>query len=327
MSRRWSLNAKPTTDTANAHPYGLNPFGHQGLPHDPVTNLVYNRARMLHPRLGRFMQRDPLGYVDGPNRYQMLRSNPVNLIDPWGLQSDAPSIDDIFGDLQGGITGDVWGDPSITKAVDFGDDCEFLLFINGIKNTNEDAENSYDDLRDNLTFPKQQSARVQNGTHYSDLGDWAQVGFNEIGTVLPVRTLAGRRTVRQIRQMAEAAKDNGCCCYTIHVVAHSQGTAVFDEAIKTLSPKIKKRIDYQGAGPQSLIGNDRGLGRSKNWLKHGDPVPIPGNLIEMLPFFNDRFNTERFGDPDAPLDSKWHPFRDNYVSKFTPSSLESTCDD
>ncbi|BAM02978.1 hypothetical protein PSMK_08190 [Phycisphaera mikurensis NBRC 102666] len=47
----------------------LNPFGHQGLHHDEATGLIYNRARMLHPTLGRFVQRDPLGYVDGANQY------------------------------------------------------------------------------------------------------------------------------------------------------------------------------------------------------------------------------------------------------------------
>ena len=47
----------------------LNPFGHQGLHHDEATGLVYNRARMLHPGLGRFVQRDPLGYVDGMSVY------------------------------------------------------------------------------------------------------------------------------------------------------------------------------------------------------------------------------------------------------------------
>jgi RHS repeat-associated protein len=40
-------------------------IGHQGLYHDAETGLIYNRARMLHPTLGRFTQRDPLGYVDG----------------------------------------------------------------------------------------------------------------------------------------------------------------------------------------------------------------------------------------------------------------------
>ncbi len=39
---------------------GLNPFGHQGLMHDDASEMVNNRARMLHVGLGQFGQRDPL---------------------------------------------------------------------------------------------------------------------------------------------------------------------------------------------------------------------------------------------------------------------------
>jgi len=37
----------------------------QGLMLDEETGLIYNRYRYLHATLGRFCQRDPLGYVDG----------------------------------------------------------------------------------------------------------------------------------------------------------------------------------------------------------------------------------------------------------------------
>ena len=37
-----------------------------------------------NPHLGRFMQRDPLGYPDGMNGYQGCRSQPVSLTDPAG---------------------------------------------------------------------------------------------------------------------------------------------------------------------------------------------------------------------------------------------------
>jgi RHS repeat-associated protein len=57
-------------------------FGHQGLMHDEMLGLIYNRARML--RFGRFMQRDPLGYVDGLAVYKYISSNPVNGVDPSG---------------------------------------------------------------------------------------------------------------------------------------------------------------------------------------------------------------------------------------------------
>ena len=59
----------PFTGGVN-QPYGLNEFGHQGLYHDEESGLIYNRARELHPTLGRFMQRDPLGYVDGGSLYE-----------------------------------------------------------------------------------------------------------------------------------------------------------------------------------------------------------------------------------------------------------------
>jgi RHS repeat-associated protein len=57
----------------------------QGLHHDTATGLVYNRARMLNPILGRFMQRDPMGYVGSANLYGYVNSNSVNLVDPLGL--------------------------------------------------------------------------------------------------------------------------------------------------------------------------------------------------------------------------------------------------
>ena len=63
---------------------GLNPHGHQGLRHDPVTGLVENRHRVLHPTLGRFAQRDPLEYIDDSSLHEYLRSNPLTHLDPTG---------------------------------------------------------------------------------------------------------------------------------------------------------------------------------------------------------------------------------------------------
>jgi RHS repeat-associated protein len=72
-------------------PYALNPFGHQGLHHDEETDLIYNRARMLHPRLARFTQRDPLGYVDGMSVYAYYAGILANN-DPIGLKSAKPVL-------------------------------------------------------------------------------------------------------------------------------------------------------------------------------------------------------------------------------------------
>jgi len=40
---------------------------------------------MYHPTLGRWMQRDPIGYADGMSLYQYCRSGPLVSVDPRGL--------------------------------------------------------------------------------------------------------------------------------------------------------------------------------------------------------------------------------------------------
>ena len=75
-------------------PFGLCRIGHQGLAHDEETSLIYNRARMRSVHLGRFLQRDPLGYVDGMSVYAgyhaiLQRRDPSGLVtqrfkDNWG---------------------------------------------------------------------------------------------------------------------------------------------------------------------------------------------------------------------------------------------------
>lgn len=62
-----------------------NQYFFTGRQYDPETGLYYYRARYYSPSLGRFLQTDPLHYVDGPNLYTYVTNNPVNLIDPLGF--------------------------------------------------------------------------------------------------------------------------------------------------------------------------------------------------------------------------------------------------
>ena len=58
---------------------------------------LYNyRARAYAPALGRFLQPDPIGYAAGPNIYGYVSGDPINLVDPFGLQ-EAPASD--IGDI------------------------------------------------------------------------------------------------------------------------------------------------------------------------------------------------------------------------------------
>jgi len=52
---------------------------------DPETGLYQVRYRYHHPTLGRWMQRDPLGYVDDLHLYVYVGGNPALFVDPSGL--------------------------------------------------------------------------------------------------------------------------------------------------------------------------------------------------------------------------------------------------
>jgi RHS repeat-associated protein len=75
-------------------------IGHHGLPYDRESGLIYNRHRMLHPSLGRFLQRDPLGYVDGMSLYEYVTGNAVGRVDPRGLSAADVAYTDVYGELQ-----------------------------------------------------------------------------------------------------------------------------------------------------------------------------------------------------------------------------------
>ena len=49
--------------------------------------LYYYRARHYDPQLGRFLQPDPLGYIDGFNLYEYVLSNPTNNVDITGNEA------------------------------------------------------------------------------------------------------------------------------------------------------------------------------------------------------------------------------------------------
>jgi len=52
---------------------------------DSETGLYHVRNRMYHATLGRWIQRDPVGYLDGAGLYQFAGSSPANALDPSGL--------------------------------------------------------------------------------------------------------------------------------------------------------------------------------------------------------------------------------------------------
>jgi RHS repeat-associated protein len=52
---------------------------------DRETNLHYNYARDYDPTAGRYIEADPIGLEGGLNVYSYVNGNPLNRIDPKGL--------------------------------------------------------------------------------------------------------------------------------------------------------------------------------------------------------------------------------------------------
>jgi RHS repeat-associated protein len=59
-----------------------NDILYSGYRRDAETGLYDARNRVYHPLLGRWLQRDPLGYVDGMSLYEYCGGGPMGATDP-----------------------------------------------------------------------------------------------------------------------------------------------------------------------------------------------------------------------------------------------------
>jgi RHS repeat-associated protein len=88
-----------------------NRLGYAGYRYDhhlagAGRHLYHVRHRVYQAHIGRWATRDPLGDIDGPNRYQYVRSMPLIATDPWGLDTAITVGGGCFSGACGGATGE-----------------------------------------------------------------------------------------------------------------------------------------------------------------------------------------------------------------------------
>ena len=235
-----------------------NPFLWTGQRYDPGVGLYHFLFRSYSPELGRWMQRDPIGYVDGVSLYGYVQSRPIDATDPFGL-------DDIGA-----------CDPNRPPS----DPC---ALANLLEDMAREMDQDLDELRDLRKEKEAQLHRAQNAV--AELANQAQDFLrNLIGKVKKrvgvsdVLDLPG--LLKEVQRLHDAALDGqlnaelrGRSQYlakalTAALAVLEQAKAEFNEAAGKYSRALVARLNLEA----ELIAAKRGCLASKS----GPPPSTPG---------------------------------------------------
>lgn len=127
-----------------------------GQRYNKETGLHYNYFRDYDPEIGRYLQSDPIGLNGGINTYGYVGANPLNYVDPWGLE-EVLVVDGVsFHAYPKPVGGSNYGEHAR-----HGQGGEYHVHINGKKDARWDVYNNKP-LTDSENFTKKELKVCKN---------------------------------------------------------------------------------------------------------------------------------------------------------------------
>ncbi len=121
-------------------------------------------------------------------------------------------------------------------------------------------------------FQISESTLIRNNTHGMVRDLFQAIGYELLGSI-------DKPAIQTAKALRIAINERG----EVYVVAHSQGTAIFHQALSLLTKEEKSKIHYLGVGPEWIIdAKTEGLADATNVWNEGDPVPAFGNRLNLL---------------------------------------------
>ena len=162
-----------------------------------------------------------------------------------------------------------------------GNTCRYAFSINGVFNTDTGLEKWEKDIPNYINKSGEEPMiynHIKNHTTF--LGDIIQVIGDELGLI----SIPSIRAARSINRAGENASLRCGDCYDIYIIAHSQGTAIFQNALYLIKPEYKRHITFLGFGGQVLSNSTWELKEVYNFINTDDIVPIFSNIFNPLRF-------------------------------------------
>ena len=337
----------------NATLHGKLAYGFSTKWRDAESDLLYYGHRYYNPSTQRWLNRDLIEEAGGVNLYGFVENDPIGFADDSGLNpfkssmqypqkprsKPAPKpgegaeganpvakgigqltvpIRVVGGAASSLLTGDVFSDSQ--EIPEYGEkQCKFLITVSGIKMKGRSQQNFRDGISQLPVFSGiDNPSFVNNPSRYWSVGDFFQIGSNEIGYLYTVPDI---RAVNAIEAAAKAAKSNQCKCWCITVVAHSQGTMIVKRALDLIDKETKKHISLIGLGGETSFGLGDGVASTLNIWEKDDPVPHVWNRFSP---WNGNDDYHQFDDPNLS-GIPAHSWEDSYLKylKENPNILKN----